>query len=257
VTEVVPGERVMALVGGGGHAERIAVPAELLLPVPPGISWEEAAGFPEAFATAWDALITQAGIGAGDRVLVTGAAGGVGTAMVQVAAVSGAHVVASVRRPELHRRVAELASAGPVDVVTPDQEAAGAPYDVIVELVGGQDCLRRISLLRTRGTLLVVGVQAGATAPLPMFELMLARARVTGTTIRGRSPADKAVLAATMRKSAVPLFAQGRLRVALDSVYPLDRYAEAYARLAGPGKFGKIVLVPSEVTPCEPGADDR
>jgi NADPH:quinone reductase len=244
VLGVAPGDRVMALVGGGGHAERIRVPADFLLPVPPGLPWPEAAGFPEGFSTAWDALVTQAGIHAGDRVLVTGAAGGMGTAMVQVAVVSGAHAVASVRRPGLHDRVKAIVPAGRVDVVTPDQEAEYAPYDVIVELVGGEDCLRRIALLRSRGKVLVVGVQAGTTAPLRMFDLMLARAQLIGTTIRGRSHAEKALLAATLRTSVVPLLAQGRLRVPVDTTFPLDRFADAYARLAGPGKFGKVVLLP-------------
>ncbi|WAL63809.1 zinc-binding dehydrogenase [Amycolatopsis cynarae] len=244
VTGVVPGDRVMALIGGGGHAERITVPADLLLPVPEGVPWEEAGGFPEAFSTAWDTLVTQAGVRAGDRVLVTGAAGGVGTAMVQVAAVSGAHTVASVRRPELHNRVRALMPDGRVDVVTPDQEAAHAPYDVIVELVGGEDCLQRLPLLRSRGKILIVGVQAGTTAPLRMFDLMLARAQLIGTTIRGRSHAEKALLAATVRTSVVPLLAQGRLRVPVDTAFPLDRFADAYARLAGPGKFGKVILLP-------------
>jgi NADPH2:quinone reductase len=240
VLEVVPGDRVMALVGGGGHAEWITVPADLLVPVPEGLPWEEAAGFPEAFSTAWDALVLQAG----DRVLVSGAAGGVGTAMVQVAAVSGAHTVASVHRPELHQRVQALAPDGWVDVVTPDQEAGCAPYDVIVELVGGEDCLRRVALLRARGKVLVVGVQAGATASLRMFDLMLRRAHLIGTTIRGRSPAEKALLAASVRTSVAPLLAQGRVRVPIVTVFPLDRFSDGYARLAGPGKFGKVILLP-------------
>ncbi|WP_263247422.1 alcohol dehydrogenase catalytic domain-containing protein [Saccharopolyspora rosea] len=244
VAEFAPGDRVMALVGGGGHAERIAVPADLLLPVPEGLSWQEAAGFPEAFSTAWDALVAQAGVRAGDRVLVTGAAGGVGTAAVQVAAVSGAHTVASVRRPELHDRVRALAPDGRVDVVTPDQEAAHAPYDVIVELVGGEECLQRVALLRSRGTILVVGVQAGTTAPLRMFDLMLARAHLIGTTIRGRAPAEKALLAASVRTSVVPLLARGMVRVPVDTAFPFEEFADAYARLAGPGKFGKVVLLP-------------
>ncbi|MGH4033070.1 zinc-binding dehydrogenase [Actinomycetota bacterium Odt1-20B] len=245
-TGVGVGDRVMALVGGGGHAERIVVPGELLLPVPAGLSWPEAAGFPEAFSTAWDALVVQAGVGAGDRVLVTGAAGGVGTAMVQVAAASGAHVVASVRRAELHDRVRGLVpGGGSLDVVAPGQESTRAPYDVVVELVGGEDCLRRVELLRTRGKILVVGVQGGTVAPLRMFDLMVARAQLIGTTIRGRSPAEKALLAATVRTHVLPLLAEGRIRVPVDAAFPLERHHEAYARLAGPGKFGKVVMVPA------------
>ncbi|WP_241779847.1 zinc-binding dehydrogenase [Streptomyces natalensis] len=216
----------------------------MLLPIPAGLSWHEAAaGFPEAFSTAWDALVVQAGVRAGDRVLVTGAAGGVGTAMVQVAAASGAHVVASVRRTELHGRVKELAPAGStVEAVVPGQEGGRAPYDVVVELVGGEECLRRVELLRARGKILVVGVQGGTMAPLRMFDLMLARAQLIGTTIRGRTQAEKTLLAATVRTSVVPLLAERRLRVPVDSAFPLDSYSDAYARLAGPGKFGKVVM---------------
>ncbi|WP_336054455.1 alcohol dehydrogenase catalytic domain-containing protein [Streptomyces sp. CA2R101] len=243
VTGISTGDRVMALVGGGGHAERITVPADLLLPVPDALSWQEAGGFPEAFSTAWDALITQARVCAGDRVLITGAAGGVGTAMVQVAAVSGAHTVASVHRPALHHRVTSLAPDGArVDVVTPADEARHGPYDVIVELIGGDDCLQRVGLLRSRGTILIVGVQAGATVPLRMFDLMLVRGHLIGTTIRGRTHAEKALLADLLRTSVVPLLAHGRLRVPVDTTFSLDRYADAYARLAGPGKFGKVIL---------------
>ncbi|MEV0084867.1 zinc-binding dehydrogenase [Saccharopolyspora sp. NPDC050642] len=245
VRDVRVGDRVMALVGGGGHAERIAVPADLLLPVPGNIPWEHAGGFPEAFSTAWDALVTQAGIAAGDQVLITGAAGGIGTAMVQIAAVSGADVVASVRRTELHGKVAALpAESGRLDVVTPEREIDHGPFDIIVELVGGDSCLDRVELLRTGGRLLVVGVQGGMTAPLKMFDLMLKRARLIGTTIRGRSPAEKALLAHGIRTHVVPLLAQERIQVPIEATYEIHAYDEAYARLSGPGKFGKIVLIP-------------
>jgi NADPH2:quinone reductase len=245
VAGIAPGDRVMALVGGGGHAERITVPADLLLPVPHAVSWPEAAGFPEAFSIAWETLVILAQVRAGDRVLITGAAGGVGTAMVQVAAVSGAQTVASVRRSELHAQVEALAPDGAqVDVVTPAHEARNGPYDVIVELVGGPDCLQRVSLLRSRGKFLVVGVQAGATVPLRMFDLMLTRGQLIGTTIRGRAHAEKVLLATIVRDSVVPLLAHGRLRVPVDTTFSLDRYAYAYARLAGTGKFGKVILVP-------------
>ena len=243
-TGVSPGDRVMALVGGGGHAERIAVPADLLLPVPATLSWEEAAGFPEAFSTAWDALVGQAHVRAGDRVLVTGAAGGVGTALLQVAAVSGADVVASVRRTELHERLKALLGGAALDVITPDQEAGGGPYDVIVDLVGGDDYLTRVTWLRPRGKLLMVGLLAPPPAAVPpswLGALMLNRCQLIGTTIRGRTHAEKAILARAMA-AVVPLLAEGRLRVPVDSAFPLDRCCDAYDRLASPGKLGKIVL---------------
>lgn len=247
VRDWAPGDRAMALIGGGGHAERVVVPADLLLPVPEGVSWAEAGGFPEIFSTAWDALVSQARIHAADRVLITGAAGGVGTAMTQIALVCGADVVASVRRRELHERVRSLAEAN-LETVTPDQEAQHGPFDIIVELVGGADCLHRIGLLRTGGRYVLVGVQGGTTAPLPMFELMLRRATIIGTTIRGRGHAEKELLARSIRDSVVPLLSRGRIRVPVDATYALSEHAAAYERLAGPGKFGKLVFSTSGFT---------
>jgi NADPH:quinone reductase len=241
---VSPGDRVMALVGGGGHADRIAVPADMLLPVPAALSWEEAAGFPEAFSTAWDALVGQAHVQAGHRVLVTGAAGGVGTALLQVAAVCGADVVASVRRPELHERVKALPGGAALDVITPDQEAHSGSYDVIVDLVGGEDYLTRVTWLRPRGKLLMLGFLAPPAAAVPptwLGALMLNRCQLIGTTIRGRTNAEKAILARDMA-AVVPMLAEGRLRVSVDSAFLLERCSDGYRRLASPGKLGKVIL---------------
>jgi NADPH2:quinone reductase len=244
VTGFGPGDRVMALIGGGGQAQRVSVPADLLVPIPENLSWAEAAGFPEVFSTAWDALVSQAGVRAGDRVLVTGAAGGVGTAALQIAAVSGAHVVASVRRTELHAPVRSLLGGVNVDVITPDAERDYGPYNIIVDLVGGETGLDRVTMLSPQGTLMVVGVLAPvpAAAPLWLGHLLLNRCRVVGTTIRGRTNAEKATLARNIAAAVVPMLAAGRVRVPLDSTFPLEKWAGAYDRLRGPGKLGKIVL---------------
>ncbi|ATY13043.1 zinc-binding alcohol dehydrogenase [Amycolatopsis sp. AA4] len=234
------GDRVMAVVGGGAHAERIAVPASLLLPIPDSVDDVHAAGFPEAFSTAWDGLVDPAGVRPGERVLVTGAAGGVGTAMVQVAALAGADVVASVRRPETHAAVQALAPEA--TVVTPEQEEENGPYDIVVELVGGKDCLRRVRWLNPYGRILVIGVGAGEETTLRLFDLMRVRGRVLGSTIRARSTVEKAALANRVRKGLLAALATGRLTVPVDSVYPLEQAAEAYVRLGTPGKLGKIVL---------------
>ncbi|WP_409179640.1 zinc-binding dehydrogenase [Amycolatopsis sp. VS8301801F10] len=234
------GDRVMAVVGGGAHAERIAVPASLLLPIPDSVDDVRAAGFPEAFSTAWDGLVEQAGVRPGDRVLVTGAAGGVGTAMLQVAGLAGADVVASVRRPESHAAVQALVPDA--TVVTPDQEEENGPYDIVVELVGGKDCLRRVRWLKPYGRILVIGVGAGEEASLLLFDLMRVRGRVLGSTIRARSTVEKAVLATRLREGLLGALAAGRLTVPVDSVYPLEQAPEAYVRLGSPGKLGKIVL---------------
>lgn len=234
------GNRVMAVVGGGAHAERIAVPASLLLPIPDSVDDVHAAGFPEAFSTAWDGLVDQADVRPGDRVLITGAAGGVGTAMLQVAALAGADVVASVRRPETHAAVQALVPDA--TVVTPEQEEEHGPYDIVVELVGGKDCLRRVRWLKPYGRILVIGVGAGEEASLRLFDLMRARGRVLGSTIRARSTVEKAVLASRVREGLLGALAAGRLTVPVDSVYPLEQARDAYPRLGSPGKLGKVVL---------------
>ncbi|WP_406631359.1 zinc-binding dehydrogenase [Amycolatopsis sp. WGS_07] len=234
------GDRVMAVVGGGGHAERIAVPASLLLPIPDQVDDVRAAGFPEAFSTAWDGLVEQAGVRPGERVLVTGAAGGVGTAMVQVAGFAGAEVVASVRRAESHAAVRELVPGA--KVVTPDQEEENGPYDVVVELVGGEDCLRRVQWLNPYGRILVIGVGAGQESPLRLFDLMRVRGRVLGSTIRSRSTVEKAVLARRVRAGLLDALAEGRVSVPVDSVFPLEEALKAYERLGSAGKLGKVVL---------------
>ena len=234
------GDRVMALVGGGAHAQRLTVPATALLPVPDNIDDISAAGFAEAFSTAWDGLVDQAALRAGERVLVTGAAGGVGTAMVQVAALTGAEVVASVRDRDLHPRMTELAPG--IRVITPEQERVHGPYDVVVELVGGPDCLGRVAWLNRRGRILVIGVGAGQHASIRLFDLMARRARVLGSTIRARSDDEKAALARRVRAELLAHLASGRVRVPVDSVYALDQAARAYERLSAAGKFGKVVL---------------
>jgi NADPH:quinone reductase len=235
------GDRVMALVGGGAHAEAIAVPSGALIRVPHGVDLVEAAGFPEAFITAWDALVTQAGLTAGDRVLVTGATGGVGTAAVQIAATSGARVVASVRRAELGDRLRTIAP----DVVAVQSDAIDehGPYDVILELVGGPGLAERVGQLAVGGRMVVIGTGAGADMPLSLGALMRVRGRILASTLRARPQWEKEVIAGRVAHHLVPRLADGSLTVPIDSRFPLAEAREAYARLAGSGKFGKVVLV--------------
>lgn len=235
-----PGDRVMALVGGGGHAQRLNIPAGMLLPIPSGMPFHHAAGFPETFTTAWDALIEQADVRPGERVLITGAAGGVGTAMVQVALLAGADVVASARRPEAHALLRNISPN--IDPVLPEHEAAAGPFDVIVELVGGETCMDRIDYLAEYGRIVVIGVHAGHAVPIRLFDLMRRRGRVLGSTIRSRTTAQKIELAAKVGRGLLSRLGRGEIQIAIDSVFPLDKAAAAYARLAQPGKFGKIIL---------------
>jgi NADPH:quinone reductase len=233
------GDRVFAIVGGGAQAELCRVPEGSALPVPEGVSWEEAGGFPEAFYTAHDALFTQAGLLAGERVLVSGAAGGVGTAAVQLARAAGAHVVASVRNPDQHRAVADLGAA---EVIVPDDVPNAGPYDVSLELVGAPGVAATLPALATGARIVVIGVGAGAALELNLLSLMGARATLRGSMLRARSLAEKAAVAQTVEDRVLPLLAAGTVRVPVADRFPLSAARAGYERFASGGKLGKIVL---------------
>jgi NADPH:quinone reductase len=239
VTRFAVGDRVMALVGGGAQAELAAVDEAHALAAPAGLSWPEAGGFMEAYATAYDALFGQAGLTLGDRVLVTGAAGGVGTAAVQLAAVAGARVVASVRDREQHAVVAALGAA---EVVEPGDVAAHGPYDVVLELVGAASLPSVLGALATSARVVVIGIGSGAAVQVDLSTLMRARARLSASTLRARPSGEKAVLVARLGSQVVPALAEGRLRVPVAATFPLADAAAAYKRFAAGGKVGKIVL---------------
>ena len=234
------GDRVMALVGGGGQATLATVDETHALPVPDGLPWPAAGGFPEVFSTAFDALFSQGRLALGERLLVSGASGGVGTAAVQLAAAAGARVVASVRDPALREAIADL---GAHDVIDPGEVVAHGPYDVVLELVGTPSLELALSALSTGGRALVVGVGAGARLSLDLFELMGKRAQVRGSTLRSRSLAEKAAVLAAVEAGVLPLLRAGRVRVPVSETFPLGEVERAYERFAARGKLGKIVLV--------------
>ena len=234
-----PGDRVMAVVGGGGQAELAVVHERLAMPVPDGLGWAEPGGFPEAVTTAHDALFTQCGLGLGDRLLVHGAAGGVGTAAVQLGAAAGARVVASVRHPDHHRALAELGAAVAVE---PEKAFGHGPFDVILELVGAPNFPANLDALATGGRLLVIGVGAGATVQLDLRKLMGRRARLLGSLLRPRSLEEKADAARRVEHQALPLLVDGRLRIPVAAALPLEQAKVAYDRFAAGGKLGKLVL---------------
>ena len=234
------GDRVMAVVGGGGQAELAVVHERVAIPVPDGLGWAEAGGFPEVATTAHDALFTQCGLGLGDRLLVHGAAGGVGTVAVQLGAAAGARVVASVRNPDHHRAVAALGAAV---VAEPAQAFDHGPYDVILELVGAPNFPADTDALATGGRLMVIGVGAGATVQLDLRTLMARRARVLASNLRSRPLEQKADAAHRVEHQVLPLLADGRLRIPVAATFPLAAAQEAYDRFAAGGKLGKLVLV--------------
>ncbi|MDE3085759.1 MAG: zinc-binding dehydrogenase [Acidobacteriota bacterium] len=234
------GDRVMGLVGGGAQAELAVMDEAEALAVPTGTPWEEAGGFPEAFSTAYDALVTQGGLVLGDRVLVTGAAGGVGTAGVQLAAAAGAEVVASVRRPELCQALVALGAARAEE---PAAAAALGPFDVVLELVGGDSFALSLEALAVGGRLVVIGTGAGGRAEIDLLGLMRRRATVRGSTMRARPAPEKALVARAVGAHVVPLLADGRVRVPIAETFALSDAPLAYDRFAAGAKLGKVVLV--------------
>jgi putative PIG3 family NAD(P)H quinone oxidoreductase len=242
VTRFKPGDRVMALVGGGGQAELALVHERIAMPVPEGMSWAEAGGFPEVFITAHDALFTQAGLAMGEKVLVHGAAGGVGTAAVQMAASTGARVTATVRDRDRHQEVAAL---GADRVLSPEEldDLADERFDVILELVGAPNFPRNYELLATGGRISVIGTGAGTRTELDLRILMSRRAKLFGSTLRARPLEQKADAALRVETHVLPAVAAGRIRVPITATYPLDAADQAYDRFKAGHKFGKIVLL--------------
>ena len=232
------GERVMAIVGGGGQAELCVVHERQLMPVPEPLDWPAAGGLPEVFTTAHDALFTQAQLRSGEHLLVHGGAGGVGTAAIQLALASGARVTATVRSQELRGEVAALGAA----VLEPHAFAERGPFDVILELVGAPNLGENLLALATGGRITVIGVAGGASGELNLLALMGKRARILGSTLRSRPLEEKALAARRLEREVLPLFASGNLRVPIAATFPLGEAAAAYERFAAGGKFGKIVI---------------
>jgi NADPH2:quinone reductase len=233
------GDRVMGIVGGGGQAEFCTVHERVLMPVPERLSWSEAGGAPEVFTTAHDAVFTQGGLLAGERLLVHGAAGGVGTAAVQIGHAAGARVTATVRNPDSRERVAELGAT----VIEPEGFAEHGPFDLILELVGAVNLADNVKSLDFNGRLSIIGTSAGAVGELNLGLLMHKRARIYGSTLRARPLEQKAMTARGVERSVLPALASGEIVVPIAETFGLEDAVAAYDRFAAGGKLGKIVLV--------------
>jgi putative PIG3 family NAD(P)H quinone oxidoreductase len=233
------GDRVMALVGGGGQAELAVVHERAAMPVPDELDWPAGGGFAEVFTTAHDALFTQAGLRMGERLLVHGGAGGVGTAAIQLARAAGAEVTATVRDESLRAAVAALGA----HAVAPAGFAAHGPFDVVLELVGAPNLAEDLDALGAGGRVVVIGVGAGAQAELNLLALMGRRARIMGSTLRARPLEQKALAARAVEAHVLPLVRTGAVRVPVAETFPLEEVAAAYERFAAGGKLGKIVAL--------------
>jgi putative PIG3 family NAD(P)H quinone oxidoreductase len=240
-TRFAEGDRVMGIVGGGGQGELAVVHERQLMPVPDTVPFPDAGGLPEVFTTAHDAVFTRGGLRPGERLLVHGGAGGVGTAAVQLGRAVGAHVTATVRNPDAREAVARL---GADEVIDPEGFEEHGPFDVILELVGAPNLGANVKALNMEGRLVVIGIAAGAKGELNLAALMSKRGHVMASMLRARPLELKAATARAMEREVLPLFARGDLRVPVAQTFPLDDVAAAYDNFAAGGKLGKIILEP-------------
>lgn len=247
VTHVAPdvdpsliGTRVACIVGGGGQAQLVRVPARHLLTLPDNVDWISAGGLAETFTTAYDALFLQAQLRAGEHVVISGSAGGVGTAAIQLARRAGATVTAVTRDDRSH---VELLALGASHVTTTTNYELHAPADVVLELVGAAHLELATTRLAPRARVVVIGVGGGGSQmSLNLLSLMSTRASITGSTLRARAVDEKAEIAAAMQRDVVVGFATGELRVIVAGQFDVDDAPLAYDTFATAGKLGKIVL---------------
>jgi len=235
--------RVCAIVGGGAQATHALVPASHLVTVPDHVSWEQAGGFAESFFTAFDALVRQADLRSGERVLISGAAGGVGNAAVQIARLRGAHVIAAVRTLN---HGAALRTLGAHEVCTIEQVNELAPVDVVLELVGEPHFTRAQHRLAPFARVVVIGVGAGAKVECDLRILMATRGRIMGSTMRGRSIDEKALITKELTTALASSWENGDVTVPVARTFPLAEVNAAYDYFATPGKFGKVILTMDE-----------
>jgi NADPH2:quinone reductase len=242
VTAFTPGDRAFGLVGGGGQGELVRAQERELVAVPDALDEQTAAAAPQSYLTAFDAIVMQAGLAAGDVLLVNGASGGVGTAAVQIATSMGARVIAGVRTAELRPLVEELGAEAlaPGEAAARAREMGGA--DVILELVGASHMADNLRSLARGGRLMVVGAKPGDESSLELRDLMSRRGHVIGTTLRTRPAEQKAALVQAFGRRVVPLLASGILTAAVDRVFPLDQAADAFDHVRTQGRFGKVLL---------------
>jgi NADPH:quinone reductase-like Zn-dependent oxidoreductase len=226
-------------VPGGGQAELCVVHERLVMAVPEAMSWAQAGAFPENYTTAHDALFTQCGLAMGERVCIHGAAGGVGTAAVELAVAAGCSVVGTVRHPDLRERVAALGATA----VAPGEFVDHGPFDVILELVGASNLAANLEALAIKGRVAIIGVGAGASGQLDLLALMGKRGRIMGSTLRTRPLEDKADAARRIERHVLPLVEAGRITVPIAETLPMSEAQTAYERFEQGGKFGRIVLV--------------
>jgi NADPH2:quinone reductase len=239
------GDRVAALLGGGGYAEYAAVDARHALPIPDGLDFVQAAGLPETVFTVYANVFEHGALKAGETLLVHGATSGIGVTAIQMAKAAGARVIATARGPEKAGQALALGADVAVDTKAEDfAEVAKREggVDVVLDMVGGDYFARELDALKTGGRIVFIASLGGGEVALPIFRIMQKRAVVTGSTLRPRSADEKARLAGEVERVVWPWIAAGKVKPQVDKTFPLAQAAQAHAHLESGTHLGKIVL---------------
>jgi putative PIG3 family NAD(P)H quinone oxidoreductase len=246
--ETGAGERVFFLLAGGGYAEMVAVDRRMLLPIPRGMSFTDAAGIPEAWYTAFLNLFQEAGLVRGERVLIHAAASGVGTAAIQLAKRAGARVIGTARHPRkcaairaIGANLAIDSSSGPFPLLV-EQWFGKESIDVVLDPVGGSVLADNLAVMAKGGRLVLIATMGGGKAEIDLRKVLTKRLRLIGSTLRSRPLEEKIALTKRFREEVLPGFEDGSLKPVVDSIFPLAHAAEAHRLMAANENVGKIVL---------------
>jgi len=249
VTQWRVGDRVMGLVGGGAQAELVVVHQDEALPIPAGVSYQEAAAIPEAFLTAYDALVTRGRLQPRERVLIHAVGSGLGTAASQIAKQLGATVIGTSRSSDkLARALVYGLDVGIDTSRTPFPEVIGEPVDVVFDVLGGPALADNLAVLAPRGRLILLGFLAGSQTTADLGPLLRKRLEIVGTVMRTRGLEERIPLVREFGKRMLPLFEPrfgqpAALRPVLERTYPMTQLADAHRVLEGNATFGKVVVV--------------
>jgi putative PIG3 family NAD(P)H quinone oxidoreductase len=240
------GDRVCALLSGGGYAEQVNTPVSMLMPIPDAWSYEQAAAVPEVFLTAYVNLFMEAGLQPGESVLIHGGASGVGTAAIQLAHQSGCRVFTTAGSEDKVTRCRQLGADIAINYKTEDfaerLQAEGQGVDVILDFIGGAYLDKNVRLLKLRGRLVFIATLGGNKAEINIGLLMGKRLRLIGSVLRSRSLAEKAEIKEKFMAQFWPLLLDGTIQPVIDSIYPIEQANEAHRRMAENKNIGKIIL---------------
>jgi NADPH:quinone reductase len=242
VTNFKPGDRVCALTPGGGYAEYCVAPASHCLPVPKGLSFEESAGIPETFFTVWANVFQIGALKAGENLLVHGGSSGIGTTAIQLAKAFGATVFTTAGSEEKCNKCIELGASRAINYKEQDFAETVKDIDVVLDMVGGPYTQKNLDCMRKFGRLVQIAMLNGAQAQIHLPTIMQKRLTITGSTMRPRSVEEKAEIARELHRQVWPHLESGKIKVVIDSIYPISKVAEAHERLESSQHVGKIIL---------------